>query len=72
MNNELNELAGLDGSAMMGNEQSVQKEYVEPEKHDMRRSRQVNADMVTKLVKQEEENKNEAKKRFSRGDMRNR
>jgi len=39
MNNELSELEGLADSTMMGDEAAAQKEYVEPEKHDMRRSR---------------------------------
>lgn len=70
LNNELSELAGLDGSVAMGDD-SAQKEYVEPSQHDMRRSRQVNADMAKKLEKEEEERKN-APKRPSRGDFKNR
>ena len=66
-NNELSELQGLDGGSMMGAaDDSLQKEYVEPSTHDMRRSRQVNAAMVDKLVKQEEEIKVEKQKRLSR------
>lgn len=66
-NNELSELQGLDGSSMMvAADDSLQKEYVEPSTHDMRRSRQVNAAMVDKLVKQEEEIKVEKQKRLSR------
>ena len=66
-NNELSELQGLDGGYMMGAaDDSLQKEYVEPSTHDMRRSRQVNAAMVDKLVKQEEEIKVEKQKRLSR------
>jgi len=58
--------------SMMTEVEGVQKEYVEPSAHDMRRSRHVNADMVSKLAKQEEEIK-EGKKRGSiRGDFRNR
>lgn len=48
-----------------------EKDYVEPSQHDMRRSRQVNADMVKKLQNQEEESK-ENKKRPSRDHMRSR
>ena len=72
-NNELSELQGLDGGSMMAAaDDSLQKEYVEPSAHDMRRSRQVNAAMVDKLVKQEEEIKVEKQKRLSRPDAKHR
>lgn len=54
----------------MNADSEAEKEYVEPSQHDMRRSRQVNADMVKKLQKQEEENKEERKTRPSREHMR--
>lgn len=57
LNNELNELQGLDGSATMNANVEPEKDYVEPSQHDMRRSKVVNADMVKKLQKQEEESK---------------
>ena len=44
---------------------SQEKDYVQPSSHDMRRTKQVNADMAKKLVKQEEENKEEKKRRPS-------
>ena len=47
-NNELSELQGL-GGAQMG--AAAEKDYVEPSAHDMRRSKQVNAAMVSKLNK---------------------
>jgi len=56
----------------MTGETTAQTDYVEASAHDMRRSRQVNADMVKKLGKQEEENKVEQKKRLSRPDMKHR
>ena len=39
----------------MNDESAVEKDYVEASKHDMRRTKQVNADMADKLQKQEEE-----------------
>ena len=70
LNNELNELAGLDGSNAMAGGMDAAKEYVEPSQHDMRRSKQVNADMANKLEKQAEENKTGGGKRPSRPSLR--
>ena len=57
---------------MSGDAGNAEMEYVTPSQHDMRRSRQVNADMANKLVKQEEDNKVEQKQRRVRQDMKNR
>ena len=59
LNNELSELEALGGGGMNA-DAVVEKDYVEPSKHDMRRTKQVNADMSNKLIKQEEENKDPA------------
>ena len=44
---ELNELQTLDGGAGMGDD--IEPDYVEPDLSDMRRSRFINSEMVTKL-----------------------
>ena len=72
MSNELSELQALGGGGM-NDESAAEKDYVEASKHDMRRTKQVNADMADKLQKQEEEHKDpNYKKRNSRVDMRHR
>ena len=43
-------------------EEIAEPDYVEPDLSDMRRSRQINADMVSKLADQAEENKEERKR----------
>ena len=66
---ELNELQGL-GANM--NDDEGEPDYVEPNVNDMRRTKDVNAAMATKLNKKEEESK-EVQKRPSRLEaMRNR
>ncbi len=50
MSNELSELQALGGGGM-NDESAVEKDYVEASKHDMRRTKQVNADMADKLQK---------------------
>lgn len=53
----------------MGADDSAAQEYVQPSKHEFRRSKQEKSDMINKLNKVEEENKEGRKKSF-RQDMR--